>query len=86
MKAEVGVTQVIDSSSSVIWAQVKYIPTYTESQSWSASRGGGSGTFTVTSLSDGAATGTFSFTASARTGNSLPKNYRVTRGSFFVRF
>ena len=86
MKAEVGVAQVIAPSSSFIGAQVKYIPIYTESQSWSASRVMGSGTFTVTSLSDTSATGTFSFTANALTPNSLPQNYRVTDGAFFVRF
>lgn len=85
IKAEVGTTQVIDSSS-IVAADVKYIPVYTETQSWTASRTTGSGMFRVTSLSETAATGTFSFTARALTANSVPKDYRVTEGFFDVRF
>ena len=86
LKAEVGATQVIDSNSGLVSAMVKLFPGYSETQLWSASRFAGSGTFTVTTLTATGATGTFSFTASALTDRSLPQSYRVTDGSFYVRF
>lgn len=85
IRAEVGTAQAIDSSS-IITADVRYVPVYTEAQGWTASRTTGSGTFRVTSLSETGATGTFSFTAQALTATTLLQSYRVTDGSFDVRF
>lgn len=67
-------------------ADVSYRPTYDFPQGWSASGVTGSGTITITSLTNSGARGTFEFTAKALSQNSLPADYRVTRGVFDVTF
>jgi hypothetical protein len=86
IKAVAGASpQVIDSSSTIL-ANVVYDPVYQARQSWTASGTMGSGTFLVSSLSATGAAGTFSFTARALTANSVPRDYRVTDGTFVVSF
>ena len=86
IKAAAGATpQVIDSSSTIA-VNVVYDPTYQPRQSWTAFGTMGSGTFMISSLSATGATGTFSFTARALTANTVPEDYRVTEGTFDVRF
>lgn len=77
--------QVIDSSTTIA-ANVVYDPTYQPWQTWSAFGTMGTGTFTISSLTPTGATGTFSFSARALTANSVPQDYRVTEGTFDVRF
>lgn len=77
--------QLVDSSRSIS-ADVVYDPLYQPQQSWTAFGTTGAGTFVINSLSETRATGTFSFTARAVTANSVPRDYRVTEGTFDVRF
>lgn len=86
IKSFAGATPQLIDSSSTIAANVVYDPLYSARQSWTAFGAMGSGTFMVSSLSATAATGTFSFTAKALTPNSVPQDYRVTEGTFEVRF
>ncbi|HEX6314991.1 MAG TPA: hypothetical protein VFZ73_09035 [Gemmatimonadaceae bacterium] len=86
IKAVAGESPQLIDSSGTISANVVYDPVYDAQQSWTAFGTMGSGTFLISSLSATRATGTFSFTARALTVNSLPRDYRVTEGTFDVRF
>jgi len=77
--------QSIGSSSNTA-ADVMYRPGYAEPQGWTASGPNGSGTLTLSTLTDNRATGTFSFTATAVMLSTSPPTYRVTNGYFDVRF
>ena len=72
--------------SSITAADVMFRPWYTAAQAWSASGTNGSGTVTLETLTNDRATGRFSFTAAAVTATTNPATYRVTNGSFNIRF
>ena len=86
VRQDVGLGPQEIGASSVPAADVIFRPWYTEAQAWTASGANGSGTLTLETLTADRATGTFSFTATARTPATNPQTYRVTKGSFSVRF
>ena len=85
VRVDLGLGPQVIGASSVPAADVTFRPWYTEAQAWTASGANGSGTVTLETLTDDRATGTFSFIANALTPATNP-TYRVTNGSFNVRF
>jgi hypothetical protein len=85
LKTDVGSAPQVIGQSSTAAADVMHRPWYTESLAWTASGQNGSGTLVLSSLANGRAKGTFSFTAYAVTPTSRA-TFRVTSGSFDVPF
>jgi hypothetical protein len=85
IQAEVGVTQILESSPAIS-ATVVSVPMYDVGFAWIAKRATGSGTVTITTLTATGATGTFSFTGRAEANAAVPQDFRVTNGSFSVSF
>lgn len=77
--------QVINASNPTA-ADVMFRPWYDDPQGWTASGANGSGMVTLETLTSDRATGKFSFTAAAVTPTASPATYRVTNGSFDIRF
>lgn len=86
IRTDMGLGEQVFGSGGDAVADVMYRPTYGQPAGWTVSGSTGSGTVTLETLSDNRATGRFSFTASAVTPSTSPITYRVTRGTFDVRF
>jgi hypothetical protein len=63
-----------------------YRPVHGAPQAWTANGATGSGSITLVTVTDTRVAGTFSFDASALMSSTTPQTYRVTRGTFDIRF
>ena len=86
VRSDVGVGVQDIGSAAGAAADVMWRPMYDLPQGWSAYGTKGNGTVTLTSLTADGAKGTFSFTAKALSPSNPLQDYRVTNGSFDVRF
>ena len=86
VRSDVGVGVQDIGSATGTAADVMWRPMYDLPQGWSAYGNKGNGTVTLTSLTADGAKGTFSFTAKALSPSNPLQDYRVTNGSFDVRF
>jgi hypothetical protein len=76
--------QVIGSAGTT--ADVMHRPWYSEPEAWTVDSARGSGSAILETLTANRVTGTFAFIASAVTLSTRLPTYRVTRGSFDIRF
>ena len=86
IRTDVGLGEQAFGSGGDAVADVMYRPTYGQPAGWTVSGTTGSGSVKLETLTDNRATGTFSFTATAISPFASPSTYRITRGSFDVRF